>query len=1017
MGQPVCLSKKLLITCGAAVALLLGSDAALGQCGWVIGAKPIPRCCGTGGGRNWSGVTCTPNPGGNPTSSCGAGGVELWPAGFAPASPDTLLPELRDSTKYNQVQLPGASNGTELFHSVDIASNRLFVAYNAGLSVWDIGSGNAADPVRLAYRDGWQGHFLSHPSSTSEDREFTLDISVSPDTGGDPGDYLVGVASVSPVGPSLWRWDESADLLRSLYQHDTTGGSMVRMATDDGRTYMIASTGDGIWVYDATAAATRTTGCLQSTPGCSGTGGAPIRLGKIGSVTSAAHIDVIERAGVHYVVATDANAAAFAPMALEIWSLASLANPSAAVRAYNGGHTNTRGVAFFLEGGKYYLARVEYGTSNSDWKLKVDDVTTCLDSNGCASMPSQTPWSTLGLPTHQAPNSHHLTFSRSGTTPFLHLGFRYGTPRGAGPEGLFDMTRPGSTSGQSTWKEITATAGSYVASGSCNFGPLGYWGDYLRNNKFGRNHVAGRVGKFNGNYFYRAARGILDVHVRSGGTPDVATISTTPDPAEAQQPHWYSVPMTFRATPAGCTPASYEWDVPTLFSGWTCGIPCTGNQAAITFACGQQYHCGPLASMQVEASSDTAGCENADLDPAQLQDPIRDPRPWINPQSELLPGGEDHFAQCSVISFEATAEGLGCEFSGSQCQTTSPAADCLTFEWRVTRSDGLRMGAVRKQTYCGTSNQHEYADTFDWDSQSLFIDGFESGDTLDWQAGTEAGAGTGTEQFELSVTASNAYGGTDPAHGTAPAFPAFFVDPVGDVLFQDPDGPIEASPLGNGSYELTALSTDATSWNWWIEVELDYAGATVDCPGLPVMPTGRCIARPAPGEDPRLLQTIEHQWPEARPFRVWVEGSNCMPTASAIAVADVTAVIGAFEVSELAVQLWNSEDCSWSGFGGQAYLECDLALPGAVIVGLVAEVSGNPVTLHVNWQDGSATQVVQVNGASTVELQHSYGSELSNIKPTAFITSSTGATSDVVPTGRLYVEPGVSYPLAGIYIE
>lgn len=438
-------------------------------------AFPVPECRDASNGDE---VPCS-DP----------GAVRLWPPGFQPGLPGQALPEERDSTGWDALTVPGADSGYELFESLDVEAGHLFVAYNAGLQVWDLSGGRAEDPLRRAVADGWRGDFLSFPP-IGENDFLTNDVAAAGPAGRGTA-VLVAVAADAPVGVSIWRFTPPSTLA-PLYQDAGNESEQVRVAQFDGTVYAFAAGAGGISVYDMSAAAALPTPCLDA----GGTVCPGVYLGEVGTMTTGHYLDLVERGGNVYLAAANGGSSG---LDLEIWEVSDPADPGGAALKFAGLDADTFGTALFELGGGYYLAAVEDD-------VNIYDAAACLDADGCAS-PGAPLASIARLPFI---NPQYLTYSESDGVPFLYYGI-FANLQGTKIERLLDLTTLGGTN-QIT--EITDGGGTYTDPVTLN--PVDYWGDYYPGNAFGLPNVAPLVGRFEGRYFYRAAFGILDVHVRGG---------------------------------------------------------------------------------------------------------------------------------------------------------------------------------------------------------------------------------------------------------------------------------------------------------------------------------------------------------------------------------------------------------------------------------------------------------------------------------------------------------------------
>ncbi len=522
MFRPLALSRGLLVSI---LSLWSGATALYGQCGGNEPAFPVPECRSAATG---DAVSCAqPNA------------ARLWPSGFQPGLPGQQLPSRRDSTQWRSFTIPGVATGHELFHSLDIVGTHLYVVYNAGLQVWSIGGGDAEDPALLEAADGWRGDFFSFPEPGENDY-FTDDIAALDPTGGNQ-DVLIAVAGRDTVGLSIWKHTLAPSDLDQLYQDLGSNTVQVRVAEHLGRSYAFAAGGTGVKVYDMTQAAGLASPCLDE----SGTVCPGVYRGELGDMASGGYLDVIERNGKLYVAVSDGNPLPARPLGLEIWEVDNPAVPSTAVRRFSGLATDTRGPALFEHGGTYYVAVIDRLASNRT--IRIYDVDSCLDGNGCSSVGAPV-WS-RALPPRSVP-AEFLTYSASFSTPFLYYGFQGINLEGTKLEQLLDLSTLGTTN---AIVEVTDDGDTYTD--SCTGNTVDYWGDYYAANGHGLRNLSPRVGKFRGDYFYRAAFGILDVHKKTVSTPALEIDGPTEGcPGEA---------ASFQVTANNCTPdpptASYDW--------------------------------------------------------------------------------------------------------------------------------------------------------------------------------------------------------------------------------------------------------------------------------------------------------------------------------------------------------------------------------------------------------------------------------------------------------------------------
>ncbi|MEE8522426.1 MAG: hypothetical protein V3T72_00725, partial [Thermoanaerobaculia bacterium] len=285
--------------------------------------------------------------------------------------------------------------------------------------------------------------------------------------------------------------------IRQLYQDLGNDSRQVRLVETDGTVYAVAAGSGGVYVYDVTRAQALEDPCLDD----SGTVCPGVYRGELGNFFIAHYLDVIRRGENHYVVAAGGPG-----IPVEIWELANPASPGLAVQRFAGLPSGAQGLAFFKHGGSFYLAAVaRVGTT---WELRIFNVDGCLDADGCGSLGA--PVWTRPLPA--ASVLRFLTYSESDGRPFLYFGLEGFELAGSKAELLLDLS-----SFPSQVTEITDGGGTYFD--ACSGFNVDYWSDYYPANTNGLRNVRPRIGKFNGHYFYRAAYGILDVHVRLDVVP------------------------------------------------------------------------------------------------------------------------------------------------------------------------------------------------------------------------------------------------------------------------------------------------------------------------------------------------------------------------------------------------------------------------------------------------------------------------------------------------------------------
>ncbi|MEM9598560.1 MAG: hypothetical protein AAGD06_30120, partial [Acidobacteriota bacterium] len=824
---------------------------------------------------------------------------------FRPGDPGERIPLDRDTTqRIAGTTIPGASSGHEYFKGVDVLGSTLFVAYNAGIQAWRINGTNAEVPLRLSIRDGWQGHFLDFPPS-SEQLNFVEDIQVL-----DPGagNTIVAVTGKEPVGPSIWEWNGTNFIAK--YQDEGTTIRQIRLVDTGTKVYAIGvsdNTNDSVVMYDASAAAGLINPCLddRGTTGC----GAAIRLGKLPGTGLRRYIDTIVVGNKIY--AAVSSGLSFLPM--EIWEISIPAIPSNAQMRFQG-LNGARGMQFIQKGGNTYLALVESTAGNANDRIKIFDVDDCLDLNGCTTLGSPL----VNRPIRPFPNTSEqfLTYSESGNTPFLYYGAASLLADGSQVEQLLDITNLGTTN---VITEVTDGGGTYVD--GCNGTTVDYWGDYYQRNDFGLRDFYPRTGKFSGNYFYRAAQTVLDVHVRGAGGGGADPVVTTE--AGGTPPYYFGDAINFTATSQNCTGAeNWEW-----FADDTnaTGLGIGGASRAITWNLCAGSDC-PDKQVEVWALKDACRSD-PDLVENRETVNIQDPRPRIR-SIDNSPSGTTH-PVCTVLNFNADIDGR-------------PG---FNYAWEARDQGGVLLASGNTASFV-------------WDTSGIsvnppdeiFADDFESGLLTGWSSTfpplalnrglpepltsirdlVEArGAGI---PVDISLQASNADGtDTDTIQLT--------IEPLGTLDFSTPA--FTVVDLGDANYRITANTESATEWRWTIEDPEN--GSTTSCGS-----TGytRCSVVDF-GEDDN---EIEYQWTSPNvsgTYRVTVEAQNCNVTAisreESINVTGVTSPEPP-EMVSFTIDIGASPDCTQGALGG---FTCEVDRP----IRFVVTATGNPTSFEFDWDN------------------------------------------------------------------
>ncbi|MCM2317114.1 MAG: PKD domain-containing protein, partial [Thermoanaerobaculia bacterium] len=445
---------------------------------------------------------------------------------------DAAIPSNRDSTNHSDALPYNAAN--PYWVGLDVENGYIFTAIHTGFEIWDARSSPSA-PNRVAQVDGRTGGFPTFPAAF--ENKFPVHDVDAPEG----NDDVIAVAAADGVGLSIWNTSIKGSP-RAVYQDfgDANPVKGVYATTIGGNSYAFgASEGRGLMVYDMTMAAARSSACVETTSQSVQCGG--IWRGKLGSRTNVSYV-----AGAGPLVAFSSGVSP----GVELWNVSNPGSPSFVTTLIPS--TIAFGVAMWSQGGSYYLAVRASGTT----ELRIYDVS-CAATGGCGS---------IGNPLATVPNGdtgaarYFVTFSRSGSTPFLHLGSEALCGGSRRQEWLYDVSNPASP------RDITPPDG--VAEGYAT----GYWNWYYRATPTGFNRVAPRRAKFYGDYLYHAATTLFDIHRRSGGAP-------------APNFNW-SPSEVFPGTPvnfldaSGGSPTSWAW----TFQGGSPASSAVQNPSGVTFA-------------------------------------------------------------------------------------------------------------------------------------------------------------------------------------------------------------------------------------------------------------------------------------------------------------------------------------------------------------------------------------------------------------------------------------------------
>jgi PKD repeat protein len=461
-------------------------------------------------------------------------GGEIAPAGAISAD--------RDSTGYNPS--PGAGSGYQpLFMDLDVANGWIFTGHSQGLQIWDARTTPANPSLVRTVIGANFADWISDPHETHPMRA----IAVPPGK-----DDLVAAAVAGGGGVSVF---DTRDKKTSALVYGDTDKTMVDLyaGTIGGVDYLFAaSAGKGLRAYRLSTVRTLAAAnqkCIEDT---SAGAFCNVYAGQIGSRTNVTRVGGVgDASGTKHWVAMASGGTATG------FDVVDVSNPAAPqVKITSNDPIFVYAIEMWRNGAQIYLAL--RGEGSGSHVSRIYDVS-CLAGGGACS---------LGAPLWSATmpgdtGEQFLTHSTTGGRHFLYFGNFNKCATGPQNEWLYDVTAPAQA-----WD---VTPGPQLVGGQ----NTGYWGWYYRKNT-GFNQVAGRVGRFYGEYFYRAAYSIFDVHILAGGVPPVADFAWT---GEADGKVYEGTSVTFEDL-SSAVPDSWSW----IFGGGSPGTSTDENPSGITFA-------------------------------------------------------------------------------------------------------------------------------------------------------------------------------------------------------------------------------------------------------------------------------------------------------------------------------------------------------------------------------------------------------------------------------------------------
>jgi PKD repeat protein len=550
----------------------------------------------------------------------------------------TATTTARDMTSF--AEYTGLYSSNPYYYGIDIQNNWVFTAMSYGVKVWNLAGSTNGLPTFVSYLP-----FSAFPfwPEGNEPKIVIQDISLPAGV-----DTIGAVTGVAGVGLAIVDFtNKSMPFVR--YQHGgISDATSVYAAKIGGTNYAFAASPTGLRVYNMDAAVSHNyIGCVESSPGAHCPG---VFVGQIGT-SFASYVAGID----NYLVVSTGSGAGF-----DLWDVT---NPAAPVhKLSNLTNATVFGVAMWKDtSGNYYVGARSgpfFGNPNAPYQLSILNAT-CVAS-GCATLPTVSVTPDNSAVAAGTTQSYYLTFSReSDGTPFLYLGSdeNCGNPI-AQREYLLDVVNPAAP------RDITPThTALYAGAGGQNY-QVGYWGWYYQKNPTGFNLVAPRKGKFAGQYFYRVAATLFDVHQRVGATAPTAAFSWSP------QQIYPGTPVTFTDQSSGA-PTSWSWSFQPDGSPSSATVQ---NPSGITFA--------SAGSKTVALTAGNTQGSNGTNQTVTV----------LNPQPEIgsLSVSPASPLQCQPVTLTAN---------------TVTGAPPLTYAWNITNSDSVTAPG-------GTSS----ATTFLWDT-------------------------------------------------------------------------------------------------------------------------------------------------------------------------------------------------------------------------------------------------------------------------------------------------------------
>jgi PKD repeat protein len=454
----------------------------------------------------------------------------LWGGELQPVV--EALPKERDATSFNEFL--EAYWSRNFFYGLEIRNGWVIMGLAHGIGVWDARTSPASPAFVSAKRYGpaGDGVFPYIPGGESSKIVF-LTVSA-------PDDTVAALAGANGGGLLVFDLTDKTQP-RGAYQNFGKSAQSVWAAKIGSTRYAFLAATNGLFVYDLDKALNHSACLDDSVTTASGGLCSDVFLGQIQTPSSPAFV----QGDGNYLAVSFGTSGGF-----QIFDVSSPLGAQLKLTGLRGSALrSTQGIALWHQGSSYYLAaRLGTTLTQRQPQTAIFDVSCITTATGCTGLGA--PLSTLNIDT--LGTADLLTFSRSGSTPFLYVGgdnYCLGAD-GQQHEWLLDASDPFHP------RDVTPNV-TIQKSGTYNgvdnvSKTINYWSYYDRASPTGFNFVTPLAGKFNGSYFYRAARSIFDVHQWLHDVAPTADFSWSPTQV------YPGTPVTFTDASTGA-PTSWNW--------------------------------------------------------------------------------------------------------------------------------------------------------------------------------------------------------------------------------------------------------------------------------------------------------------------------------------------------------------------------------------------------------------------------------------------------------------------------